>query len=289
MSDPAILAAGLTLLVALNFGFASHFQHKALDHMDVRSGTLVNIATSAILLWLAAPFYLVPETLLTPPIALFALSGLIVPAMSITFTTQSVKMIGPALTSGLASTSPIFAMMIAVIFLGELITVPIIAGTLIVISGVMVIALRSARADITWPIWAVALPLLAALTRGISHPLTKAGLTDLPSPLTAALVASTVSLIVLATLYLFSGQKPPRWNRGYSWFALCGVINGAGIVGLNTALDIGSVVIVSPLIATTPAFTLLLGYFIFRRETIAWSSLLAIGLIFTGCFLIITR
>jgi drug/metabolite transporter (DMT)-like permease len=51
----------------------------------------------------------------------------------------------------------------------------------------------------------------------------------------------------------------------------------------------GDVVVVSPLVATTPAFTLLLGYFVFRRETIRWSSIIAIGLIFTGCVLILTR
>ena len=55
------------------------------------------------------------------------------------------------------------------------------------------------------------------------------------------------------------------------------------------ALSIGSVIVVSPLIATTPVFTLLLGYLVFRRETITWPTVAAIVLIFAGCVLIILR
>jgi drug/metabolite transporter (DMT)-like permease len=107
--------------------------------------------------------------------------------------------------------------------------------------------------------------------------------------MTAALVSSSVSLVVLGLMYAIKGHKLPVWNRGYLWFGLCGVINGAGIVGLGYALEIGKVIIVSPLVATTPAFTLLMGHYIFRRETISWSSVAAIAMIFSGVVLILTR
>lgn len=294
MIDPVFIAAAIAIAVSINFGVASHIQHIALDHMDVGTGTLVNIATSAAIFWALSPLFLVPETLLTPPIAYFVAAGLIVPAVSITFSTLSVKTIGPGLTAGLAATSPVFAMAIAVTFLDEMVTAPILTGTLVVMFGIMMIAMfRSNQTSSRWPLWAISLPLVAALTRGISHPLIKLGLTGLPAgltgPLTAALVTSTVSLIVLASLRLASRRALPAWNRGYLWFALCGVINGVGILGLGIALNIGDVIVVSPLVATTPVFTLLLGYIIFRRETITWSTVAAIGLIFCGCLLIILR
>ena len=62
-----------------------------------------------------------------------------------------------------------------------------------------------------------------------------------------------------------------------------------GIVGLGIALNIGSVIVVSPLIATTPVFTLLLGYMVFRREVITWPNVAAIVLIIIGCVLIVFR
>ena len=75
VSDPVSLAAAIALLVSINFGVANHVQHIALDHMDVRSGTMVNIATTALIFWLLSPFYLVPSTLLTSSAAYFALAG----------------------------------------------------------------------------------------------------------------------------------------------------------------------------------------------------------------------
>lgn len=289
MIDPVFIAAAIAIAVSVNFGVAAHVQHIATDHMDVATGTLVNIATTALIFLALSPLHLEPATLLTPPVAYFAVAGLIVPSVSITFSTLSVKTIGPGLTAGLAATSPVFAMVIAVVFLGEVVTGSILLGTLIVMAGIMLIAGFRGRIAGSWPLWALSLPLVAALTRGISHPLLKLGLTDLPSPLTAGLVSTSVSLFVLALVRLFSGAGLPAWNRGYLWFALCGVINGLGIVGLGFALSIGSVIVVSPLVATTPMFTLLLGYAIFRRETITWTAVAAIALIVVGSVMIILR
>lgn len=293
LNDPVTLAAAIALLVSINYGFANHIQHIALDYMDVRSGTLVNIATTAVLFWALSPFFLSPQTLLSPSIGFFALAGLIVPALSITFATLSVKIIGPGLTSGLAATSPVFAMAVAVAVLGEIVTSRILLGTVIVIGSVMMIAFRTKGAGAAWPLWALGLPLAAAAARGIAHPLVKLGLAGVPSPMTATLVSASVSLIVLAILQAASGRALPRFTgravRGYVWFALCGVLNGIGLLGLAVALQLGDVVVVAPIVATTPAFTLLLGYFVFRRETVTRSAIAAIALIFIGAVLIILR
>ena len=60
-------------------------------------------------------------------------------------------------------------------------------------------------------------------------------------------------------------------------------------LGSTLRLHLGEVVIVAPLIATTPVFTLLVGWLFFRREAVTWSSCIAIMIIFTGCVLIVTR
>jgi DME family drug/metabolite transporter len=289
VSDPIYLSAAIAIAISVVFGLSNHIQHIALDHMDVRTGTIVNVGTSMLLLWLLSPLFLVPQSLGSHSAMLFGIAGLIVPAVSISFATLSVKTIGPGLTAGLSATSPVFAMVVALVFLGETVTGPILVGTLIVIFGIMVIALRSQRTGANWPLWALGLPLIAALSRGISHPIVKTGLADLPSPMTAALVSSTVSFMVLATMYVVSRRSLPAWNNGYLWFGLCGVFNGIGITGLGYALQLGEVVVVSPLVATTPAFTLLMGHYIFRRETISRSSVAAISIIFIGSLLIIIK
>jgi DME family drug/metabolite transporter len=281
--------AVVALLACVVFGLSNHVQRIALDHMNVRDGTIVNVGTTAVLLWLAAPFYLVPETLTSVSAGWFALSGLIVPSLSMTFHTLSVRIIGPALTAGLASTSPVFAMVIAVALLGEVVTANTLTGTVVVVAGVAFVALSSRGGAADWPVWAVVIPLAAALARGLSHNAVKFGLGDLPSPLTAALVASTTSLLVLLAINAGSRRALPAWGKGYAWFMLCGVMNGLGLIGLMIALDIGDVTVVAPLIATTPVFTLITGWLIFRREKIAWSSVAAILVIFCGCLLVVAR
>ena len=289
MLEPIYLAATIAISTCIVFGVSNHVQHLAVDHMDVQSGTLILVATPTIMLWLLSPLFLAPETLLTTPVAWFALAGLIVPSLSMTFQTLSVRMLGPGLTAGLASTSPVFAMILAVTVLGEMVSPGTLAGTAIVVGGIAFIALRARGAGASWPLWAIAVPLGAALTRGLSHNIVKHGLDGLPSPMTAALVGSTVSMIVLSTAHLAAGRSLPAWNVGYGWFALCGILNGIGLVGLSTALAYGEVVVVAPLVATTPVFTLLIGWLFFRRETVTWSTIAAIAIIIFGCLLVILR
>ena len=289
LTETILLASAIAFAASVVFAFSNHIQHIAVDHMDVRAGTLVNVGTTAILLWCAAPLFLSLEPISIHAIGLFALAGLIVPSLSMTLHTLSVRMIGPGITAGLTSTSPVFATVIAVAVLGEIITGRILVGTAIVVCGIGFIAFRSRKTGATWPIWAILVPLGAALTRGLAHNIVKLGLNDLPNPMTAALISSTVSLLVLFFVHGVSRQRVPRGARGYFWFGLCGILNGIGLVSLNTALHLGDVVVVSPLIATTPAFTLLTGWLFFKREAITWSSVIAITVIFVGCLLIITR
>ena len=119
MTESLYLVPMIAFAASIVFAVSNHVQHIALDHMDVRNGTIVNVATTALVLWLAAPLYLVPESLLTRAAALFALAGLVVPSLSMTLHTLSVRIIGPGITAGLTSTAPVFAMVIAVAVLGE--------------------------------------------------------------------------------------------------------------------------------------------------------------------------
>ena len=289
MTETILLVSAIAFATSVVFAFSNHTQHVALDHMDVRTGTIVNVATTFLLLFICAPLYLAPASLLTPSAAWFALAGLIVPSLSMTLHTISVRMIGPGLTAGLTSTSPVFATGLAVLVLGEVVTGQTLAGTAVIAGGIAFIALRSRSKNVSWPIWAVAIPLGAALTRAISQNFVKIGLTDLPSPLTAALIGSLTSMAVVVSINVTSGHRMPHWNAGYLWFGLCGVLNGIGLVGLNIALTLGDVVVVAPLIATTPAFTLITGWLFFRREALGWSSVIAAAIIFCGCMLVITR
>jgi len=237
--------------------------------MDVRSGTLIIVTVGFLLLLIFAPFYLEPASLLTTPVLWFALAGLIVPSLSMTL--------------------QVFAIAIAIGFLSETVDLALYIGTAIIIGGIAFIALRSRRMRASWSLWALVFPLGAALGRAISHNVIKLGLNDLPSPITAALVGSFVSMLVLLGWHAASRRSMPAFSVGYYWFAVCGLLNVIGLIGLNIALQLGSVTMVAPLISTSPVFTLLLGWLVFKREVIGWPTVCAIVAIFFGCLLIIVR
>ncbi|MEZ5659700.1 MAG: DMT family transporter [Burkholderiaceae bacterium] len=275
--EPTTLASLVAIAVSIVFALTNQVQHIALRHMDVRAGTIVNVATTFGLLLVMAPLYFDLAWLRNPAIGWFALAGLIVPGLSMTLHTWSIRLMEPAITAALSSTSPVFSILIAAIFLQEQGGWHLYAGTAIIIGGIAFIALRSRRQRANWPLWAIAIPLGAALSRGIAHNVVKLGLTELASPLTAALIGSAVSCVLLSTRQGITRHPMPRKRAGYGWFAACGALNAIGLAGLNLALSLGTVSRVAPLIATTPAFTLILGHYFFRNASIGWPSVLAMG------------
>lgn len=280
-----LLAFGASII----FAVSNHVQHIGLDHIDVRTGTTVNVGTTLAALLALSPLYLTPSTLVSSGAVWFAIAGLIVPSLSMTLHTMGVRMIGPGMTAGLASTSPVFAVVLAIALLGEMASGRTMAGTAIVVCGIAYIAMRSRGGHMSWPLWAILLPLGAALARAVSHNFVKIGLADLANPITGALIASAVSFVIVSVVQASSRKPMPDWNAGYGWFALCGLLNGIGLVTLNTALSMGDVVVVAPLIATTPLFTVLIGHVFLKRETLGWPEVGATVAIFAGCMLIITR
>lgn len=274
------------LASALLFALSNHFTNMGLERSDARSGTLVSVATSAIAYWLFAPFFLQGWYWLTTAALMFAVVGIIRPALSTTLAISSIKMMGPTLTSSLTAATPIFGAMFAIAVLGEQMSLPVAIGTAAVVAGAVVAAWNPKGLKRTWPLWAIVLPLGASLIRAIGHIVTKYGLIEVDSPSFAVLVGNTVSLTTVA--YMFKREKRPLSGTGSSnlWFVAAGIANALSLQFLNNALAIGDVVAVVPIVSATPVFTLLLGFLYFGRETITWRTIGTIALIVPGVVLV---
>jgi drug/metabolite transporter (DMT)-like permease len=94
---------------------------------------------------------------------------------------------------------------------------------------------------------------------------------------------------MLTSKYVTQPSRFPFANRGLFWFSVTGLVNGFGIMSLNSALDYGTVTEVAPVVACSPLFTLLLSVFVFRRETITWGITFAVGAVVAGLALIVVR
>ncbi|MDA1101123.1 MAG: DMT family transporter [Proteobacteria bacterium] len=279
----------LALTSATLFAISILVLHQGLRHTDSETGSLIQIAATVLCYWLLAPWLVESWYWFTPAAALFAAVGLFKPVLSANASLLSVHHLGPTPTSTLAATSPLFAAAFGVFFLGEHLTLPIVLGTMAIMGGSIVLAQQGGwgrRA--TWPLWALSLPLAAALIRAAGDVLTKFAMIDLPSAYFAGLVSFSVSLIIALLVYGARRRALPRLGRahGTGWFALAGVINGISVYSLNTALKLGEVIVVIPLVSASPILTLLLSAFLVRRETITRNSLLAVLLVVPGVIMI---
>ena len=228
-----------------------------------------------------SPWFLESWYWFTTGAALFAVIGLFRPFLSANFAMAGIRFLGPTLSTTLASTAPLFSALFAIALLGETITASLIGGTLAIVTGVVILTYRG-NTQSMWPLWALSLPLGAAVLRALAHAMTKLGLDVVPEPLFAGLVGYSVSLLVgLIAASIQNAKVVPviRWSPGITWFLVGGIINGISLWSLNTALKMGQVITVVPVVSVSPVISFLLGYFIFRKERFTPRIAIAIILI----------
>ena len=103
MSETMIVSATLATIASVLFGVQVHLQNAGFDHVDAPAGALINVGATTAFMWALAPFFFQPENLVLRSLVLFALAGLLAPAISLSLMTRSVQLIGPSLSSGLGS------------------------------------------------------------------------------------------------------------------------------------------------------------------------------------------
>lgn len=255
------------LASAFLFALTNHFQSLGLEGSDARTGSLINIATGAVFYWLLAPLFLESWYWFTWGMVLFALVGIIRPSLSSFLAIQSIHVMGPTLTSALTASAPIFGALFAIFLLGETLDLKTALGIAAVMAGAVVASYRPQGIVRDWPLWAISLPVGAALVRATGHAVTKLGLEDAPSPSFAVLVSNTVSLVIASAAFRIEGRAITGTRRSIRWFVASGIAAAISLHFLNSALQIGELVAVVPIVSATPVFTMLLGLFVFRGRS----------------------
>lgn len=284
-----ILPVVASLAAAFLFAVGAQLQNLGLGHIDSRAGALISIGTSALSYWLLSPLFVDFANFLHPAVLILVLIGLFRPALSANLALAGMRHLGPTLASTLASTSPLFGALFGVLCLGEALTWPIATGSLAIMAAVMLLARRGeGRRDTDWPLWALALPVGAAALRSAAHVLAKVGMLFIPSPYFVGLVGFSVSALV--TLALHRGRRTPRpirWRtRGPYWFVASGLTLAVAAMCMNSALQLGRIIVVVPIVAASPIFSLLLSLLIFRQERLGRRIVAAVLLVVPAVVLI---
>src|SRR5262245_10783518 len=183
----------LALLSSAFLGTAVVLANVGLRHIDPARGALVSIPSTTLTFWLLAPFLWRGEGWNTTALAIFAVVGVIFPAVVTLLNFASNRLTGPTIAGTVSSTTPLFAVLGAVLFLGEPLTPAAAAGTAAIVLGVVALTARGDGGSRSWAAWVVVLPLAGAAIRGGAQATVKAGLALWPDPSVAVLVGYTVS------------------------------------------------------------------------------------------------
>jgi drug/metabolite transporter, DME family len=136
--------------------------------------------------------------------------------------------------------------------------------------------------------------LIAAVSYGASQVITRyvvsgAGLAV--SPLVGSLIALFWGTLGFSLLSIRGLRQPaPNFRRGALYFAAGGVFSAGGVILLFQALSRGTVVVVSPIAATNPLFTLFFAALLLRgvehitARIVAGAILVVVGVVILSIY-----
>ena len=270
MSGAAILALG----AAFCFALALILTQFGLRTMPSWRSPLYSIGGALVVAWMAAIVFVDWSTFNLDAALIFAGVGCIFPVVVSILAVRSNERLGPAVAGAVGNVTPIFAVLGAVLFLGEHLGLLQLAGLAMVVGGVALLALRGGTGGRHWTVWVLGLPLAAALVRGAIQPAIKTGLALWPEPLAAAAIGYALSSVVIVSLVGRRAlREGPAIRSGVLWFLAVGFANGTATFLLYAALGLGSITVVAPLVALFPLMGVVMSWIFLRGE-----QLHAIGL-----------
>src|SRR5882672_5386308 len=277
-------STALALVSSALLGTAVVIANVGLRYLDPARGALVSIPSTTLLFGLLAVFLFRVEGWNAAAFAIFAAVGLIFPALVTFLNFASNRLTGPTVAGTISSTTPLFAVLGAMLFLGEPLKPAAAAGTAAIVLGMIALTARGSGPPRAWAAWVVLLPLAGAAIRGGAQAAVKGGLALWPDPFIAALVGYCVSSVTIfaANRAWVPRASAPLDRRGICWFIAVGVCNGLGVLAMYAALNAGQVSVVSPLVAIYPLFTLALSAIFLREEKFGPRVLLGVALTVAG-------
>jgi drug/metabolite transporter (DMT)-like permease len=281
-------AAFLALAAALCFAVALILTQYGLRTVPSWRGPLYTIGGATVMAWVAALFFVDWRGFDARAAGIFAVVGCLFPVAVTILAVRGNEALGPAISGAVGNVTPLFAVLAAVLLLGETLGWLQFGGLLLVVGGVVLMALRGGAGGRRWPVWMLGLPLAAALVRGVIQPAIKMGLALWHEPLAAAAIGYSLSAVVIVSLVGRRALRAgPAHRSGLLWFLGVGMFNGTATFLLYAALGLGSITLVAPLVALFPLFAVVLSYLFLRNERLHVVGLLGIVVSVAGVILLL--
>ena len=216
----------------------------------------------------------------------FAVIGILSFAVGRGLTFLGIRHIGAARATTLYGTHPLFVMALAILLLGERVSVALVIGVMLIIGGITVLLFDREADKRLLPganrVMDYVLSLVSAISYGCNAVIIKWVVSGMAHPMvtvTFSLIFGALALSVFGGRDVVSSIKN-NW-RATGYLILSGVASTVGAMAIYIALSMAPAVMVSPLGATSPLFTLLGTYLFMRRlEKVTYHVVL-------GCFMVV--
>jgi DME family drug/metabolite transporter len=274
----------LAFITAVSYASALISARRGLKYSTPTTVTLVSILMQNLLLWsgvfATGGIHAVPWE----GVALFSLVGITQLGVRLLAYT-GVEKIGASRSSALQSVSPLISASLAIALLKETTTALIIAGTFLVVIGIVLVSWKPEEQLRNFRRRHLLLPLGAACLTGMNHPIRSYVLSMANEPLFFSALMGTVSLAGFL-IYLAVSPRSQRldWNRRAIVPFICtGLFETVSILCIITALSIGRVVVIAPIAASYPVWALIEARIFLRDvEPINWRIVLGILSVVAG-------
>ncbi len=283
----------LAVLAAIFWGGGNMFARLGLQSIKAASGAILSLTTSlvvALIIALTVEFDdLVSVSLVA--IGWFALIGLLHFAVGRVFLYQGMRYIGAARATSVGGSNPLFALIIAFMFLGEIPTMLGIIGTVTIVCGLFFLLRESSetRLIITRKdrVLGYSFSLGTALCWGAVAVIIRYA-SQFASPFVVLTFSLLFAILVLLGVTGKGFEIGVKTNKkAINLLLFAGVLNGIALACFYWALAVAPVVVVSPLTSSSPLVTVILVHFFLRRlERLTLHVLIGSLLVVTGGVLV---
>src|SRR5215831_16365015 len=282
----AFTAHALALMGALCSAVATIAFRQGLRYSNTYAGFWINVVVGFVCAWVA--------TLLTVPVSadhaealpFFIGSGLLGTVAGRFFRFKGIEKVGAPVSAAINNLNPFISTGLAILLLGERVTLPILAGTCVIVLGTILLSMSGRYVGFR-PVH-LFYPFLSASCFGSVAIIRKLGLSH-ASPMFGYAINVTTAFIAYTAYLMVSGQFSTVVCDGKSlwYFVVAGLGENVGVLFVLFSLSLGQVSIVTPLYGTAPLFVLVLA-FLFLKDVERLTGRLVLGTvcIVLGVFLL---
>jgi DME family drug/metabolite transporter len=256
-------AQALALLAALLSAASTIAVRLGLRGSDSYTALWINLVVGTVGFWIVV---LVRGGIAQPSLTgvlYFVLAGLLGTIAGRLLRFMAIERVGASITAAVLNLNVLVSTILAILILGEHVTVPILTGTLVIVSGA--ILLSTEGRGIPFRPRRMVIPLISAVCFGVVAILRKIGVVHI-GPVFGSALNVTTAMVAFAAFLLAFGRRGTMSCRGrtLAWFVAAGVAENSAVFLNIVGLSLGAVSVVVPLYATAPAFVLILSFFFLR-------------------------